>query len=401
MTPVLRAVSPGRDVQALAAAFAREFAGRADENDRAGRFPIENYRRLHEAGFLTLSAPEALGGGGARVPEMVQALETLAAGDGATALVTAMSVSLLGRVHDQKAWPEDVLAGIVRDLVAEGGTINTCVTEPELGSISRGGVPGTSAVAAPGGWRISGRKIFVTGAPAARYLVTAIVLPPDEAAPKGTVASALVRGDAPGVTMQDTWSQSMSLRTCGNFDVIYDDVFVPDTLVVDRRAVGAPLPPGRRPGADGWALVIAAVYLGIGQAALDAACDYANGRVPSALGRPIAEQPHIQQWIGDMQVALAGARAVLRAAAAHAEAGMEAGALAAEIATAKFLCTNAACQATERALRVAGGFSLTRSLPLERYFRDARAGLFQPPQDDLALGLIGRTALAARREAAC
>ena len=52
---------------------------------------------------------------------------------------------------------------------------------------------------------------------------------------------------------------------------------------------------------------------------------------------------------------------------------------------------------SERALRVAGGFSLTRALPLERYFRDARAGLFQPPQDDLALGQIGRAALAGRR----
>ena len=51
---------------------------------------------------------------------------------------------------------------------------------------------------------------------------------------------------------------------------------------------------------------------------------------------------------------------------------------------------------TETALRVAGGFSLTPGLPLERYFRDARAGLFAPPQDDLALGIAGRAALAAR-----
>ena len=56
------------------------------------RFPIENYRRLHESGFLTLSAPAALGGGGASVREMVAALERLARGDGATALVAAMSV---------------------------------------------------------------------------------------------------------------------------------------------------------------------------------------------------------------------------------------------------------------------------------------------------------------------
>ena len=45
-----------------------------------------------------------------------------------------------------------------------------------------------------------------------------------------------------------------------------------------------------------------AVYLGIGEAACDAACDYANNRIPSALGKPIAAQPHIQHWIGQMQV---------------------------------------------------------------------------------------------------
>ena len=302
-------------------------------------------------------------------------------------------------MRDQKAWPEAVFARLVRELVAEGGTINTCVTEPELGSISRGGVPGTSAAPAPGGWRISGRKIFVTGAPAARYLVTAIVLPSDDGAPKGTVASALVAADAPGVAHAGHLEPAaMSLRTCGNFDVIYDGVFVPDEMVVDRRAVGAPLPPGRRPGADGWALVIAAVYLGIGQAALDAACDYANGRVPSALGKPIAEQAAYPAM--DRRHAGDACRRARRAPCGRATTRRRGGTpprSRAEIATAKYLCTNAACAATERALRVAGGFSLTRSLPLERHFRDARAGLFQPPQDDLALGLIGRTALAARR----
>jgi alkylation response protein AidB-like acyl-CoA dehydrogenase len=52
---------------------------------------------------------------------------------------------------------------------------------------------------------------------------------------------------------------------------------------------------------------------------------------------------------------------------------------------------------TDIALRVAGGFSMTRALPLERYFRDARGGLFQPPQDDLALMMLGRVAMDAER----
>jgi alkylation response protein AidB-like acyl-CoA dehydrogenase len=198
--------------------------------------------------------------------------------------------------------------------------------------------------------------------------------------------------------MVDTWSDNLSLRTCGNYDVYYEQVLVPEGWLIDRRPIGAPVAPGQRPGLNGWSLTIAAVYLGIGQAACDAACDYANGRVPSSLGMPIAELPHIQQWLGQIQVTLDAARAVLYSAAqAWAMHPDQRPALSEQIAAAKYLCTNAACAATEQALRVAGGFSLTRDLPLERYFRDARAGLFQPPQDDLALAQIGRATLARRK----
>jgi alkylation response protein AidB-like acyl-CoA dehydrogenase len=96
-----------------------------------------------------------------------------------------------------------------------------------------------------------------------------------------------------------------------------------------------------------------------------------------------------------MTVKLAAARSVLHDAARswveHPEMRPRLGAA---ISAAKYLCTNAGCAVTETALRVAGGFSLTRALPLERFFRDARGGLFQPPQDDLALGAVGRDALA-------
>ena len=387
-----------RGMIATADRLARVFAGRAARHDPEGSFPHENFADLHEAGFLRLPMPAAYGGGNATVLDMTHALERLAHGDGSTALVAAMTMSLLGRIVEQQAWPEAILAEVCRTLVAEGGTLNTCVTEPELGSISRGGIPATTATPVQGGWLINGRKIFVTGAPASRFFVTAAVLPAHDGAPQGDLAQAIVRADTPGLRLTDTWHDAMSMRSCGNFDVDYQDVFVADDFVVDRRPIGVALPPERRPGADGWALTIAAVYLGIGQAACDAAADYANARTPPSLGRPIAEQPHIQQWIGQMTAVLDAARAVLyRAAEAWvARPELRAG-FGPQIALAKHLCTNAACNATETALRVGGGFSLTRALVLERHFRDARAGLFQPPQDDLALGLIGRTALDARR----
>lgn len=379
----------------LADELAARFAARAPEHDRAGSFPHENYRDLHASGYLRLVIPAEYGGAGADVFEMVLAQERLGRGDGATAMAAGMLVTLVGRLAEERPWPEPVFATVCRELAEHGGLINSAVTEPELGSISRGGTPATSAAPAEGGWRVTGHKIFVTGAPALRFLVVALTLPPGDGAPQGTAANAVVRADAPGLRIAPTWGDSLSLRTVGNDDVFLEGVYVPDAWVVDRRPVGAP--PGRA-AVSAWGLAVAAAYLGVGQAAVDAACDYANGRVPPSLGKPIAELPHIQQWIGEMQVRLDAARAVLHGAArSWVDHPQQRSALGPQIAAAKYLVTNAACDASERALRVAGGFSLTRALPLERYFRDARAGLFQPPQDDLALGQIGRAALAARR----
>jgi alkylation response protein AidB-like acyl-CoA dehydrogenase len=382
----------------LADDLACRFAARVAGAEQAGRFPIENWRDLHDSGYLRLVIPRQHGGAGASVLDMVIAQEHLGRGDASTALGAAMEISVLGRAIELGAWPDPVLAEICTELATHGGGLNNCVTETELGSISRGGTPATRAERAEGGWLISGHKIFVTAAPALRFLVTGVVLPPAEGAPNGYYASAIVRAPATGLTIRTTWQHSLALRTAGNEDVIYDRVFVPDAFVVERRPLGVPGKAG--PGANPWALSLAAVYLGVGQAALDTACDYATSRTPPALGSAIAGQPHVQQWIGSMQIALDAARTVLRdTARAWTEEPETRPALAARIAVAKYLCTNAACTVTDSALRVAGGFSLTKDLPLERYFRDARAGLFAPPQDDLALGIAGRATLATRAEA--
>lgn len=389
-------LSPAQErIVALAATVAARNAERAARHDPAGTFPHASYGDLHASGYLRLVIPAEYGGAGADLPSMVLAQEQLGRGDGATALAAGMLVQLIGRLAEERSWPAPLFAQVCRDLATEGGLINSVVTEPELGSISRGGTPRTLAVPVPGGWRVSGHKIFATGGPALRYMLLGVALPPSEAAPEGETASAVIRADAPGVRLEATWGDSLSMRTAGNDDVFLEEVFVPEGWLFGRKPVGAPGPQGPPPGVNGWSLTIAAVYLGIGQGACDGACDYANSRRPPSLrGAPIADLPHIQQLIGQMQVGVDAARAVLYGAAA-AWAARPAGraALAPQLAAAKYLATNAACAATELALRVAGGFSLTRSLPLERFFRDARAGLFNPPQDDLALGLIGRAAL--------
>src|SRR6185437_5658691 len=126
------------------------------------------------------------------------------------------------------------------------------VTEADLGSISRGGVPSATASRTQSGWLINGRKIFITGAPALRYFVTIVVLPPSEAAPNGEVASAIVTAGSPGLKLEDAWQGSLSLRTCGNYDVTYTDVFVTDEWMVERRPIAtAPAKPPAGRGAPG------------------------------------------------------------------------------------------------------------------------------------------------------
>lgn len=379
---------------ALADRLAARFADRAPAHDRAGTFPHENYADLHESGYLRLIVPRQYGGEGADLFEAVLAQEHLAHGDGSTAMAVNMTVHLIGRQAETRQWPEPIFAQICREIVAEGALINAAATEPELGSPSRGGLPQTRAEPHNGGWRVTGYKQFVTMAPALRYFVVSVALPPDPDMPEGGIGNAIVRAGSPGIRLEDTWADALSLRTSGSYDLWLDQVPVADAWLIDRRPANA-APPQKSPVQMAWfALTMAAVYLGVGQAACDSVCAYARERVPTALGRPIASLPNIQRRVGEMQIQLDAARAQLYAVArAWVEQPDRQNVLTAPIAAAKYLCTNAAVTATDQALRIAGGFGISGKLPLERYFRDARAGITHPPNDDQALELVGKAAL--------
>jgi alkylation response protein AidB-like acyl-CoA dehydrogenase len=383
-------------IAALADHLAARFAERAPEHERTGTFPQQNYADLHEAGFLRLIVPPEYGGDGADLLDMVVALEHLARGDGSTAMAVDMTVHMIGRLRETRSWPEPIFAEVCRAIVREGALINAAASEPEMGSPSRGNMPATTATPVEGGYLLRGHKQFVSMAPALRYFVVSCALPPSEDAPQGATANALIERGAPGLRLEDTWSGALSLRASGSFDVLLEDVFVPEGRLVDRQAVGQPPPlSGKSPASLAWfALTLSAVYLGIGQGASDTIRDYARTRVPTALGKPIATLPNIQRRVGEVEIALSAARSVLHHTARQwVEHPERREAMPPQIAIAKYLCTNAAASATDGALRIAGGFGITNRLPLERFFRDARAGLTHPPNDDTALEMVGKAAL--------
>lgn len=381
-------------IVAQARALAGQLAANASVHDRDGSFPYESYEAVRQSGYLRLVVPEEYGGVGASLYELVLAQEELGKGDGATAMGVDMTLHLLGRLREQRAWPEQTFAMLCRSIVEEGALINAAATEAEMGSPSRGGLPATTATPTDGGWLLNGRKLFVTMAPALRYIITSAALPPSPDAPERASANFIVDANTAGLRMEDTWSDALSLRTSGSFDVVYENVFVPEGMQVDHKPVGSSAPGGPPTGMAWFSLTLSAVYLGVGQAACDAVAAYAHERVPSALGRPIATLPAIQRQVGDIATHLRAARSVLHDVARRwSDAPDQRATLGPDAALAKYLCTNAAVAATDRALRIAGGFGLSRTLPLERYFRDARAGITHPPNDEAALELIGRQVL--------
>lgn len=371
---------------ALARELAKTFALRADEADREGRLAPEDVQRLKSSGYLGLSIPREYGGQELSLKETAAAQLELAQGSAAVAILAAMHLQVFGHAAENRPWPEAVFARLCR--AGTNGTLfNFVASEPQLGSPSRGGLPQTTAVPQPGGegWIVNGHKTWSTGG---RHLTHMLVRVRIEDEP-GVI---LVLQDTPGVEWVDTWSDSLSLRASESNDVYFRNVVVPADHLIERGAGREPAPP------NAWfPTLLAAVYLGTAVAARNALIQYALERVPTALGRPIATLPTIQRQIGEIDLTLQAALALLFDAAERWDRDREDTRRFARVVAAKVYAVKAAAEVTEKALQVAGGLSLTGALPLERYFRDVRAGFMQPPSGDAALELIGRSAIESRR----
>lgn len=377
----------GVEIIEIARSLAPAFARRAPEHDRNNTFPFENYDDMKRAGYHAVTLPAAYGGRGARLFELCLGQEELAVGDGATALGIGMHLSLLGRLAEERSWPPPLWERVACDVVERGALINSAATEPEMGSPSHGGMPVTTARRVPGGWEITGRKTFTTIAPVLDYILVLARI--EDGSQRGNF---LIERGTPGLRIEETW-EALGMRATGSHDLVLERA---------RVAGDALIPSATRPvspsGGRAWAaLSLGAVYLGVARAARDFAVGFAKERVPTGLGKPISELPGVQQNLGRMNLTIRAARAVLldTARAWDEDSGGRAG-LAPDIAASKHLATNCAIEVTDLAMRLAGGAALSRRLPIERLFRDARAGLYNPPSDEAALGLIGRWALGER-----
>lgn len=379
------------ELMALADRLAGRFAATAGAYDRTGDFPFEHFKALHETGYLALTVPERYGGRGVSPLELALAQERLAHGCAATALGATMHLTVMAIQGETRTWPEEVYARVCREVVERGALINSVHSEPTMGSPSRGALPSTTAVRTPAGWLLNGHKRWASLAPGLSYAdVLAAVTDGDEPPRRGNF---LVPMNLPGITIDETWD-NLGMRATASHDVIFTDLQLPPEALLPPSTQSVP------GGSSGWGLFpVPAVYLGLAGAAREAAITYARERIPNGMTAPIAELQTVQHRIAEMELLHWQARTVLYDVAERWVAN-PAGRpdMAWEAAAAKHVVTNNVIRITDLALRVVGSAALSRTMPLERYFRDARAALGHPPLDDVALTMIGKHALGLDQE---
>jgi alkylation response protein AidB-like acyl-CoA dehydrogenase len=384
----------------IAEELAPHFAERAAAHDRDATFPHENFEELRAAGYFAAPVPEQYGGQGHGLADVALAQLALAAGDGSTALAVGMHLMVVGSEAAGRGWPEPLRERVFHAVVEDGALVNNIAAEPELGSPRGGGRPQT--VLEPdgsGGWRLTGHKTFSTLSPALTFAVVyaAVEDGSDE------VARVLVDWGETGVRVDETWD-AIGMRATGSHDVYFEGVRVSDADFLSRRGPGAPkgVQPGSSAAGQGGAwfpLLVAAANLGVAEAARDYAVDFARTRKPTGYDAPIAAIPHVREQVARMQAADIAARSLLLNTAEdwdeHPEARSDLGAA---VAAAKRLATNSAVEIVELAMRIVGGVALHRSEPLERYFRDVRGGLVNPPIEARALEQIAASLLDVPRD---
>ena len=365
--------------------LAAGFSERAVVHDRDGSFPFENFTELSEAGLLSLTVPAALGGAGADVRCATRIVGIIGKADPSTALVLAMHyINHLVMAHSP-TWPARLARKLAHETLDGLALVNALRVEPELGSPARGGLPATIARRTETAWRLSGHKIYSTGAPILKwYLVWART---DEPAPR--VGQFLVPAGLPGTRIVETWDH-LGLRASGSHDVIFDEVVIPLDHEVDVRK------PEAWQGVDATqaathTIFIAAIYDGIARAARDWLVEFLKYREPSSLGAPLATLPRAQEIVGGIEARLAANARLIHSFAGDFDDGIALSS--AESNAVKLTVTNNAVAVVEDALSLTGNHGLSRANPLERHHRDVLCGRVHTPQDDSTRIGLGRAAL--------
>ncbi|WP_407493788.1 acyl-CoA dehydrogenase family protein [Pseudooceanicola sp. MF1-13] len=345
--------------------------------DRARKIPAEILQAIKRLGWTGLTIDQDYGGSGADVTHGVVLVEEV------SRRFPSLATNLVGFFMSARAVAEhgtdDQKAEWLPKMATGEFTFAFGISEPDGGTDALRGRTRAEQME-DGRWKVNGRKLYTSfAAEADAVLVMARTSPaPEDKLARG-LSLIMTPTDQPGLEARRM--ELMAHRAACTCETYYDDAIAPADALLGQEGRGfyhliKTL--------DEERILAAAMYIGIIQGVLDQALQYAKDR--PAFGRPIGAFQAIQHPLADIATDLHHARHFTMSAAAKISRGQE---CSMEAAMAKLFASEAAQRATDRAMRVLGGYGLVEESPMERLFRDARLGLFSPVSNEMSRNYIG------------
>lgn len=326
--------------------------------DEREEFPAEVVKKLGELGFMGVIFPESLGGGGLSYADYAIVIEELARADASVGITVAAHTSLCAN-HIYEQGSEAQKEKFLKPLASGEWLGGWSLTEPEAGSDAGG--TRTTAVLEGDEWVLNGSKTFTTNGSVCDVAVAMAVTDPDK--DKHGISAFIVPKGTKGFRAGKK-ERKLGHRASDTSEMIFENCRIPSCHLLGQRGEGfiAALKV-----LDGGRISIAAMSLGIAQAAFECARDYALVR--KQFGRAIGTFQAIRFKLADMATEIDAARLLVHRAAYLKDKGLSVNK---ESAMAKLYASEVSVRAAEEAVQILGGYGYTRDYPAERYYRDAK-----------------------------
>ena len=348
-------------IQAMVREFSRKVvAPEAAERDQNKIFPSDILKKMGELGFMGMMIPPEYNGEGADTISYALALSEIAYSCASTAVVMSVHNSIVCE-SIYHFGSEDLKQRYLKPL-ASGKIIGAfALTEPHAGSDPVAQT--TSAVRDGDSYVINGTKRFIsTGKNAGVVIVTAKT---DETLRHKGISAFVIPRKTPGLIV-GRLEDKMGLRASDTTDLLFENCRVPAENLLGKEGDGFKIV---MKGLDSGRIGIAAQSIGVAQAALDAAVKYMKER--EQFGQKISKFQGLRWTIADMATQIEAARQLMLSAAAMKDRGEV---YTAQASMAKLFASEMVNQITAKALQIHGGYGFTKDYPVERFYRDARAG---------------------------
>ncbi|MCE1248437.1 MAG: acyl-CoA dehydrogenase [Firmicutes bacterium] len=349
-----------KDIRKLACDFAqKEVKPGAKERDEKEMFDAELIEKIHKTlGFAGICFPEAYGGAGLDTLSYILAVEELAKVDAGVSIALSAHVSLGAWPIEKFGTPEQK-EKFLRPLALGEKLAAFGLTEADAGTDAA--AQRTIAVADGDEYILNGSKMWITNAGAADiYVIFAMT---DKAKGLKGISAFIVEKGTPGFSFGNE-EHKMGIHSSMTRELIFQNVRIPKSNLLGSEGQGFKI---AMMTLDGGRIGVAAQALGIAEAALDYAVNYAKKR--QQFGKPIATFQAIQFMLADMATKVEAARLLVYKAASYKDQGLP---YSTEAAMAKLYASDAAMQVTTDAVQVYGGYGFSREYPVEQLMRDAK-----------------------------